>query len=285
MVSIDIYGVRVGIRSNEPALLERARPFLPIGWKPIESAGVDRQYFLQVAPQPETQAPVYSLEQGLETLAHSPQLGYVLAMLEYDLELHVAEHTPNFVFVHAGVVGWQGRAIVIPGRSYSGKSSLVAGLCHAGASYYSDEYALFDADGRVHAYRRPLRLRQQVPNVPVRRPEDVQQAGTPDPLPVGLVVLTHFAPGARWQPRPLSAGQAILEILTGAFAARSYPEKVLPVLFRAVQNARLVQSARGEAADIAEQLLSLAHAEKWSCGCDGDACNCSRAGKGGTDDR
>ena len=157
---------------------------------------VDRQYSLQVAPQPETQAPVYSLEQGLETLAHSPQLGYVLAMLEYDLELHVAEHTPNFVFVHAGVVGWQGRAIVIPGRSYSGKSSLVAGLCHAGASYYSDEYALFDADGRVHAYRRPLRLRQQVPNVPVRRPEDVQQAGTPDPLPVGLVVLTHFAPGA-----------------------------------------------------------------------------------------
>ena len=123
MVSIDIYGVRVGIRSNEPALLERARPFLPIGWKPIESAGVDRQYFLQVAPQPETQRPVYSLEQGLETLAHSPQLGYVLAMLEYDLELHVAEHTPNFVFVHAGVVGWQGRAIVIPGRSYSGKSS------------------------------------------------------------------------------------------------------------------------------------------------------------------
>ena len=29
------------------------------------------------------------------------------------------------------------------------------------------------------------------------------------------------------------------------------------MLFRAVQNARLVHSARGEAADIAEQLLSL----------------------------
>ena len=43
------------------------------------------------------------------------------------------------------IVTWgRGRAIVIPGRTFSGKSTLVAELVRAGATYYSDEYAVED---------------------------------------------------------------------------------------------------------------------------------------------
>ena len=44
----------------------------------------------------------------------------------------VGEESRDFVFLHAGVVGWKGKAIVLPGDSYKGKSTLVAELVRAG---------------------------------------------------------------------------------------------------------------------------------------------------------
>jgi hypothetical protein len=89
-----------------------------------------------------------------------PSFEPALEALESDLHRSVAERARRWCFVHAGVVGWRGRVIVIPGRSHSGKTTLVAEWLRAGALYYSDEYAVFDAMGRVHAYAKPLSLRQ-----------------------------------------------------------------------------------------------------------------------------
>jgi hypothetical protein len=61
--------------------------------------------------------------------------------------------------VHSGVVAHDGRAILLPGPTHAGKSTLVAELVRLGAPYFSDEYALIDADGRVHPYPRPMLLR------------------------------------------------------------------------------------------------------------------------------
>ena len=73
--------------------------------------------------------------------------------------MYIALHAPNHVFVHAGVVGVEDRAIVLPGRSFAGKTTLVAALVKAGAEYWSDEYAVLDADGLVHPYPKPLSVR------------------------------------------------------------------------------------------------------------------------------
>src|SRR5205085_12389371 len=110
-------------------------------------------------------------------------------------------------FVHAGVVGWNGRAIILPGKSMSGKSTLVAALVRAGATYYSDEYAVFDAQGRIHPYARPLSLRGEE-GAPAKRCPAQELGGTPGngPLRVGLVAAADYRPGASWRPRPLPAG-------------------------------------------------------------------------------
>ncbi len=84
-----------------------------------------------------------------------------LRIFESDLQLYVADMAPDRVFVHAGVVVCQGRGILLPGRSFSGKSTLVAELIRAGAEYYSDEYAVLDSTGSVHPYPRPLSIRQR----------------------------------------------------------------------------------------------------------------------------
>ena len=152
--SIKSYGVRIDIRSNDPASLDRVCQHLPNEWQSTKSAAVDRVYSLVIGKNgTRAHGRRLSFLYGDDVLlARSFDVDEVFESLESDLRLFVAELAKHRVFVHAGVVGWKGQAIVIPGRSYSGKSTLVAELVRAGATYYSDEYAVLDARGRVHPF-------------------------------------------------------------------------------------------------------------------------------------
>ena len=124
------------------------------------------------------------------------------------------------------MVGWKGKAIVIPGRSYSGKSTLVAALVRAGATYYSDEYAVFDRKGLVHPFAKPLEIRAEGEFKQSRVPvgELGGKSGT-RPLPVGLVLMTGYKQGAKWRPRKLSPGKGVLEMLFNTVSARKSRQK------------------------------------------------------------
>src|SRR5579862_5116240 len=139
------YGVRIGIRTNTPEVLDRLPPLLPPGWKPGTSPIVDVLYSLKVGSgKPARIRQYHLLYSGPRRVARSLELEELFEPLESDLQALVAGAARRRVFVHAGVVGWKGQAIVIPGRSYSGKTLLVAALVRAGATYYSDEYAVLD---------------------------------------------------------------------------------------------------------------------------------------------
>lgn len=57
-------------------------------------------------------------------------------------------------FVHSGVVEFDRRAIVFPGKSRYGKSTMVAALVEAGCRYLSDEYAVISPEGGRFRSRR-----------------------------------------------------------------------------------------------------------------------------------
>jgi|SRR5581483_2960094 hypothetical protein len=245
------YGLPIGIRTDEPQLLADLARRLPPGSVPAAIRRVERLYSVVGGGS----ASGRGLRRFNVVYANSVRVARslgreeALSALETDLELYVAAHAPRRLFVHAGVVGWRGRAIVIPGRSMSGKSTLVAALVAAGATYYSDEFAVLDPHGRVHAYPRPLRLRDGVP------PEAAAARSAPLPLPVGMVVVTRYRTGARWRPRRLSAGQAGIALLEHAVGARVRPAEALAIVPRAVAVASAIEGARGEAADVARALL------------------------------
>jgi hypothetical protein len=157
-------------------------------------------------------------------------------------------------------VGWRGRAIVIPGRSRSGKTTLVAELVRAGAAYLSDEFAVLDARGRVHPFPKTLSIRGDGGcDVHVQRKsaEDLGGVRGQEPLPVGLVVLAQHRRGAAWRPETLSAGQAVIEMLAHTVPARLRPAESLRALERAVAHATVVRGERGEARELAPRLLEL----------------------------
>ena len=163
--------------------------------------------------------------------------------------------SPRRIFVHAGVVAWKGRAIVIPGSSHSGKTSLVAALLAAGATYYSDEYAVLDERGRVHPYPRPLRIRDADDlGRRVTAAEMGARSGRGS-LPVGLVASTRYDAGARWRPRRLSHGETTLELLSHTVPARFRPRQALRFLDAAARRASALKGRRGEATEMASSLL------------------------------
>src|SRR5260370_27323325 len=157
-LSIKSYGVRIGIRSNDPACLKTVRKHLPHGWELSSSPFVERMYSLLVGlKSAHANVRRFNLLYGDHIrLARSLDLNQVFEAFESDLRLFVAELARRRVFVHAGVVGWKGKAIVEPGRSFSVKTSLVAELVRAGATYYSDGHAVFDATSLAHPFPTPL---------------------------------------------------------------------------------------------------------------------------------
>lgn len=256
------YGRRIGIRANTSEALERLRDRLPCGWRPADSPVVDRLYSIVIGgngPQPNIRRYTLVYANAMQ-LARTLDFDEALDLLESDLHLHVAERARGKLFVHAGVVGCRDRAVLIPGRTFSGKSTLVAALVRAGATYYSDEYAVLDASGRVHPYPKPLSVRREGGHRPQRLSvESLGGIAGTRPLPVGLILISRYRPGAHWRPHRLSPGQAVLALLADTVPARRRPAAAFRTLRQVVSHAPAFKGVRGEAEDLVRSLV--VHAE------------------------
>ena len=252
------FGVRIGIRATDPALLERLSPHFPPGSQVTDVPAFDGFYSVSVAPPDQTGEgdPVYVLSAGGETLAQSADLQELCTVFEASIDRFVSLAARRWLFVHAGVVEWGGRALIIPGRSMSGKSSLVAALVRAGAAYYSDEFAVFDPEGGVHPYPRPLSLRGRGGAPPRKCPaEELGGRVGQHAIPADHVVAAEYHHDAEWKPRLLSAGETLLALLDNTVAVRRQPEFALPILRRVAAGATGIQGRRGEAAIVAGELM------------------------------
>lgn len=90
------------------------------------------------------------------------RLGVQFAAVLFDRVIfHLLNNQRHGVALHAGAVSWQGRTVLLPGQSGSGKSSVTACLCANGAAYLSDELIFLpdDGSGEVIAFPRPLCLK------------------------------------------------------------------------------------------------------------------------------
>jgi hypothetical protein len=243
------FGVGFAISLDPPGLRGAVSQRLPPCCSPARPSRGERLYRISKKPGRAR----YLVEGGSLPLTRADDLESALSAFESDLQLHIAERARGRIFVHAGVVGWRGRAILIPGPSFSGKTNLVVALARAGATYYSDEYAVIDARGRIHPYPRPLATRRK------GKRWQAKTLGLPTgrrPLPAGLVVLSHFEKGATWRPKTLSRGRGLLALLQNTVAARSRSRAALRYLDCVLKRARVLAGARGEAAPAAAALLA-----------------------------
>ena len=140
----------------------------------------------------------------------------------------------------------------------SGKTTLVAELVRAGASYLSDEYAVLDGKGRVHPFRKPLSLRATPTAKQVDTPvEALGGKAATRSLPVGLVVMSTYKEGAHWRPRTLTPGKGALAMFANTISAWNAPVRSMDSIREVVANAPVVKSSRDDAAEVAPLILRL----------------------------
>src|SRR5262245_61472136 len=234
VLTFSMFGVRVEVRIEDASLVERILACLPASFSTDTSARIDRTYEIRrTAPwlsgkeQSDSPAGERYLLADRSLVCQSTDADELCSRFQSDVELFLALRARTHAIVHAGVVGWHGRAIVIPGRSFSGKTTLVEALIRQGAEYYSDEYAVLDPNGLVAPFPRPSWIHRNPQLRQVCVPEEFGAAIGTTPIPVRSIVVTEYQPGAVWQPRLLTPGEAVLALLSNAPAARHQPGYLL----------------------------------------------------------
>ncbi|MDH7569010.1 MAG: hypothetical protein QHJ73_05430 [Armatimonadota bacterium] len=258
-ICFSAYGVRVGLRANRPGVLSALGEYLPPGWRPVDSPLVDQLFSIRMGGADGRRGlrRYHLLYGGILQLCRTLDDRELFEAIENHVQLNIAADAPRRVFIHACVVGWAGRAVVIPGRTHTGKSQLVAALLRAGAEYFSEEYAVLDPRGRVYPYPRRLSLREEEGAPPVRVAAAELGARTARrSLPAGLVLFTEYRPGARWRPRVVPPGAAALMLLENTVCARTRPRAALAAVRRLAMEAPVLKSARGEADETALRVLA-----------------------------
>jgi hypothetical protein len=247
-LGFEAHGVRVAVSASDAELLERIVTLLPPEAKPCAPRSTELHFALT-----SEEGIGYRIVGPHKVEQTSPDRDLAVAALEVHLGWHFAFHSEERIFVRAGVVAHRNRAIVIPGPSFSGKTTLVAALVRAGALYYSDEFALLDERGLVHPYARPLSL------LSVDGTKGDRSFETPsEPKEIGVIAVTTYRPGAEWSPQRRSAGHGALALLSHTVPARKRPEQALAVTGRAAAGALVLEGERGEAPAAAAALLEAA---------------------------
>jgi hypothetical protein len=249
-VAFEAFGVAVQVELDDPALQARVEAILPPSRVACDPSTATENFTLR-ASEPDG----YTVAVADAPWVEQADLEVALGVLDAQIRMFVAANAKDLIFVHAGAVARDGKALLIPGESFAGKTTLVAALVQAGATYFSDEYAVLDADGRVHPYARRLSIRNGSAATQERPVSELGGVAADQRAEVSAVVITRYRPGAEWLPRHLLAGQGVLALLANTVPAQERPRESLQALSRAVSGATILEGDRGEARDLVPRLL------------------------------
>jgi hypothetical protein len=190
-------------------------------------------------------------------IASAASSGDLLRGLIDWLDRALVERLTGLHAVHAGAVLIGDKALLLPGASHAGKSSLVAELLRRGAVCFSDEYALLDSEGRVHVYPRALLIRQSNSHQTPVRAEECGARVADRPAKVGWILALQYDRSGNWEVNQVPQSSALLTLLQNTPHVFADRPQMLPAFQRAVELAECYAGRRGEASDAVEQIMNL----------------------------
>lgn len=256
-LSFSCYGVCVGVSETPHAgVCSRLTRMLPPQARLESTASPDTHYAVCDGIEQSQAVARWTISRDGEVCWAGASVDALLQWLRGDIDFQIALRSRHGLFVHAGVVAWRGRAIVIPGRSGSGKTRLVEELVRRGAEYYSDEFAVIDDAGSVHPYARVPSRRDGAGTAIFAPLDGIARIGH-TPVPIALLVSTTHRGGSQWRPQLLQGGRAVLPLIDNTVLAQREPARMMRIAAALARGVTTVQGDRPDAAVTAEQLLRL----------------------------
>lgn len=251
MLHVAAYGRTIAVERNDTGF---ALPYLPVSWSPgTPVEPIDRRYTVLRTSEPAWDV---SIDGELPITLRTPDA--ISEYIEGDLHHWLATYTRGYLFVHAGCVSWRDRAIVIPGRSHAGKTTLTRALLEAGATYYSDDYAVIDPTGAIHPFPRMLRVRPDPPG-PSQRVDPMANDWPVGrgPVRAALVAALSYDAETGWNVETLTRGMGALSLLDNTVAARERPQDALRLMSTVMSGAIAIKGTRDDAASAADRLIAM----------------------------
>ena len=236
---------------------------------PCESNGFPPDLLLSFIFKPDIFIKIYN---GEQYVGHTSELWRAVRVLEWQLDIFLSEAVNNCYLVHAGVVANQGQAIMLPGESGSGKSSLTLALLKRGYSYFSDELAVVNPlTAQVTAFPKPFSLKaprlfptlarqknlwfgpasfepEPYSNLPEEKrnrrvwyihPEDVRAGSVAQAsLPIRYIIFPKYQAQDQPQLEPLPANLALRKLIKNSVNLANLSEGSLGLLAKLVKEAQ-----------------------------------------------
>lgn len=235
------YGSRVGIRATSARLLAEVRARMLPHWVEIGESEVDHLWSL-------TKSRIYFDSQ--------PFAGSPVQALDHHFHLYMGVSAVGYTFIHAGAVVVGGQAILLPGASFAGKTTLTRALHRAGACIYSDDLAVIDGDGLVYPYPKPLSLR-----MPDGRVEEIPVPGWRADLPGApvkvIASLRYEEDCSKMRLDCLPPGQASLLLIENSLSSPSKFIEDFHRIAKVCAGATAYRGVRSDSDRAAAELLQL----------------------------
>src|SRR5438034_884118 len=122
-IPFNAFGLRMEARASSEEILARIESILPPAAERVAGA-TDAAGFAIV----EEGDGRHSVWNPNNLVCMHVGLDLALLTIEGQMRSWIAVNAPGFIFIHAGVVGHEGNALVMPGESFAGKTTLVAEL-------------------------------------------------------------------------------------------------------------------------------------------------------------
>ena len=185
----------------------------------------------------------------------------------------------RYLLLHAGALDLDGRGILLPAASRSGKTTLTAALVAAGCRYYSDDIAaLTRHDLLLHPFLRSLCIKPGSFEVLSR--DYPQLAGSPayarfragdvrylapspeavpdSPVPIRCIVFPRYVLGAATELTPLRRAEALPRLLDGLCNPRAQLGRDLPPLLELLRGAACYTLTVGDLDRAVRSVLDVA---------------------------
>lgn len=256
-ICIRAHGFSLSVSSDCPETLSVVERYL-LPWLP-RTSGRPKATGLSISLTRNAAPGHFKVRLNDRVIAESEALPYLLNLIQQAADERMIATLDRRAAVHAGVVAYRGRAIILPGASGSGKSRLVQELLQRGAEYCSDEYAIFDRTGKVHPYPRALMIRNEGE---VQHPflaSELRAEVRTEPIPAGLILFLKYETGAAGLTiDALDRSDALIRLLQNCPHILAENPAIVAPLQAAVAQASAWSGVRGDAEEAALAILRLA---------------------------
>lgn len=195
-------------------------------------------------------------------------------LLEYVLIMNSLETATSVVGLHAAVLVQDGAALLLVGKSGTGKTTLALALAERGWTYFSDDLAAIDRSSKkVRSFPKPLSIEDPAmwrtlgsrwsppewlpaPNGEFLVPADIVRAAADAAAPVQHVLFPELVDEQGCDVVRMTAGEALTAARPRAWASDGQAFAILRSIFGRARSGRLRYSDTRVATDAIEQFVA-----------------------------